>query len=195
MAKGTFRKWPWSTAGLYLLYVAALFGLLYLLLYAPYARAVPPSWIVENAADPSGASSFGYLAPPGFERGVCLRDDWGRSALEPLFAYPAAPRAAALEAKAPRTIGEAFAAVDYDCLANTLEFVGNDEPIEWSDAAGAATYRVTPLKTYRDPGGRYCRDYVLELFLSNQRALRMGGACRGRGGGWEFRDPDPGTGI
>ncbi|MDD3447910.1 MAG: RT0821/Lpp0805 family surface protein [Gammaproteobacteria bacterium] len=127
-------------------------------------RAGPaPAW---NIALPVAATLAALTV--GLGSGAFLYD-WRSQSLEQ---QAASDRVAMLE-QIERTVN--------DALENQL----SGTPVSWSARTPGATFTVTPLRTYRDDAGRYCREYRQELVDGDAREVSYGLSCRTGEARWE----------
>ena len=78
-------------------------------------------------------------------------------------------------------------AVYSDVVDQALEFNRSGISREWQAPQDPRAVRVTPVKTYRDKGGRYFREYRLEISSANERRQINGLAYRTAGGKWKTK--------
>ncbi len=69
----------------------------------------------------------------------------------------------------------------------TLENELSGTTIRWQDPSGEGSLMVTPVRTYRQEGGGYCREFREEWRIGDRIEARQGLSCRERGGRWEPR--------
>ena len=55
----------------------------------------------------------------------------------------------------------------------------------WSNPETGHFGSVTPMRTWRAPGGRYCREYQQTVAVGGQHQRAYGTACRQPDGSWE----------
>ncbi len=70
-----------------------------------------------------------------------------------------------------------------DALENQL----SGTPVSWASGDQAITVTVTPLRTYQNSDGQYCREYRQELHQNGARQVREGLSCRTGQDQWEPR--------
>lgn len=73
---------------------------------------------------------------------------------------------------------------------DALETTANAEAMTASLPDGA-TVRVTPLSTYMDDAGRYCRTYETVIRAGDQATAMQGHACRSDAGDWPVQAQQP----
>jgi surface antigen len=68
-----------------------------------------------------------------------------------------------------------------DALENQL----SGTPVSLDARTPGSTFTVTPLRTYQDDAGRYCREYRQELVSGGAREVSYGLSCRTGESRWE----------
>lgn len=71
-------------------------------------------------------------------------------------------------------------------VAQALEHAGDGQAIVWNDPETRSAYQVVPTKTYQEPGGRYCREYLTTATVGGRVQDAYGQACRQPDGSWEI---------
>lgn len=66
-----------------------------------------------------------------------------------------------------------------------LEFSPTGNSVEWKNPDSGHSGSITPTKTFRE-SGRYCREYVQEVIIANEKQKAYGKACRQPDGNWEI---------
>ncbi|MDH3335461.1 MAG: RT0821/Lpp0805 family surface protein [Rhodospirillaceae bacterium] len=74
-----------------------------------------------------------------------------------------------------------------NALNQALEVNLNDAPMTWSSPASGQTASFTPVNTYQDKTGRFCREYRKDLAVNGKTSSTFGLACRNDKGKWETR--------
>ena len=67
-----------------------------------------------------------------------------------------------------------------------LEYNQSGVPIEWQNPDSGNKGRTTPQPAYRNREGNYCRRYTQEVWISGQKQLVEGLACRQPDGNWKI---------
>jgi surface antigen len=156
-------------------------------LTAGFSPEVPPHLrrIVEAAIDPPShrsprrfsswgipralAAGFAVLVV-GLGAGVGISEYRLRQMLDRLEAYRAEDRRLVETA-----VGEA------------LEKHLSGVPVEWTNPRTGDRGRVTPIRTFRNAEGQWCREYEEVLRSADGIEQRRGIACRAAEGGWKTR--------
>ena len=84
------------------------------------------------------------------------------------------------------TIEQDKAAME-NTLNQALEANLNDAPTAWSNPVSGQTASFTPVNTYQDKTGRFCREYRKDLVVNGKTNSTFGLACRSDQGKWETR--------
>ena len=75
--------------------------------------------------------------------------------------------------------------LDQSCVGQTLEHAPSREAVAWENPDRGVSYQVTPTRTYRDDGGRYCREYQTIVTIGGESEQAYGNACRQTDGSWQ----------
>jgi hypothetical protein len=129
----------------------------------PRRAGLSPAW---NVALPVAATLAALTI--GLGSGAFLYD-WRSHTLEQ---EAASDRVAMLE-QIERTVN--------DALENQL----SGTPVSLKHRIPDSTFTVTPLRTYQDDSGRYCREYRQELVSGDAREVSYGLSCRTGEARWE----------
>jgi surface antigen len=86
-----------------------------------------------------------------------------------------------------QSIGRQMDAVDQTCTGQTLEYMPDQVPVSWRDPDSGLDYTVTPVNTWRNPDGRYCREYTTRATIGGRSEQLYGQACRQPDGSWQRR--------
>lgn len=78
---------------------------------------------------------------------------------------------------------EAFAVV----VADTLERQLSGEQVVWQNPVTGNAGTVTPVRTFRNTSGEWCREYREDVSLGGERSSRHAIACRSNDGTWDTR--------
>lgn len=84
------------------------------------------------------------------------------------------------------SISASMGSPDQRCAAQALDYAQERQPIAWRDPDQGIDYQLTPQKTYQDPQGQYCREYVSEARVGGQVQQVYGTACRQPDGSWRI---------
>ncbi len=84
------------------------------------------------------------------------------------------------------SIGRSMGAADQHCVGKTLEAAPDNQTIAWRNPDANAAYTVTPVKTFQDRSGRYCREYTTEAVIGGRTEQVYGTACRQPDGSWQL---------
>ena len=129
---------------------------------------------MRAAAGPATSGYNLHLASYGVERGFCDRR---------LIAEDR--KAANLGARlASDLTGARMDRVDLGCVAGALEFAPDKQRIAWRNADSGAAFAVTPVRTYENDRGAYCREYEGYALRGEQSYVSRGVACRQGDGAW-----------
>ncbi len=66
-----------------------------------------------------------------------------------------------------------------------LEHKASGEPTRWSNPDSGHHGTITPVRTYQEPTGRYCREYQQTVTVGGQTEQAYGTACRQPDGSWK----------
>ena len=86
-----------------------------------------------------------------------------------------------------RAIGREMDRTDQQCTGQVLEHVPDREAIRWQDPDRRTSYEVTPVRTYQNREGRYCREYTTRAMVGGRVSQTVGQACRQPDGSWRTR--------
>ncbi len=67
-----------------------------------------------------------------------------------------------------------------------LEHKSSGETTSWSNPDSGHSGTFTPVRTYREPSGRYCREYQQTVTVGGQTEQAYGTACRQPDGSWKI---------
>lgn len=71
----------------------------------------------------------------------------------------------------------------YDSLENSP----TGYETEWNNPDSGYQGIIRPLKTYREPSGRYCREYQADITIGPETVASYGTACRQPDGSWQIQ--------
>ncbi|MFQ5785691.1 MAG: RT0821/Lpp0805 family surface protein [Alphaproteobacteria bacterium] len=83
-------------------------------------------------------------------------------------------------------LGRSMDEVDAHCVAQSLEYASDGEPIVWRNPDDGARYEVTPIETRDMGGGTYCRRYETTFIIDGRTEIVRGRACREPDGRWRM---------
>ena len=86
-----------------------------------------------------------------------------------------------------QSIGRYMDAIDQQCTGQALEYMPDQVPVSWRDPDNGMGYTVTPVNTWRNPDGRYCREYTTRATVGGSSEQLYGQACRQPDGSWQRR--------
>ncbi|MGD2137899.1 MAG: RT0821/Lpp0805 family surface protein [Gammaproteobacteria bacterium] len=86
-----------------------------------------------------------------------------------------------------QSIGRRMDALDQQCTGQTLEHMPDRVPVSWRDPDSGVAYTVTPVSTWRNPDGGYCREYTTRASIGGRSEQLYGQACRQPDGSWKRR--------
>lgn len=76
-----------------------------------------------------------------------------------------------------------------ETMQTTLETVGDNASLEWTNPQTGNGGRFTPTRTYQTEGGYFCRDFTEELTVAGQSyTFEDNHVCRADDGVWRFAD-------
>ena len=68
----------------------------------------------------------------------------------------------------------------------TLESAPTGQTATWSNPDSGHSGTVTPVRTYQEPSGAYCREYQQSVTVGGQTERAYGTACRQPDGSWKI---------
>jgi surface antigen len=87
-------------------------------------------------------------------------------------------------------IGRQLDRADRLAMENTahqaLEYNRTEQTATWRNPDSGHSGTITPMKTYREPTGRYCREYTQTVMIGGEEQKAYGTACRKPDGKWEI---------
>jgi surface antigen len=83
-------------------------------------------------------------------------------------------------------VGDAMDGLDQNCVGQVLEHAPQDQTVAWRNPDNGASYDVTPVRTYQEEGGRYCREYRSTAMVGGRERETWGTACRQPDGSWQI---------
>ena len=149
-----------------------------------------------------------FLVPYGIERGICDRRQLasdafggvvglvgGSIASEAVAATGRSrtPYAVAGTAAGPLVgprVGRVMDEVDHHCIGRTLEYAPDNHRVRWQNDAKDLTYVVTPVRTFQNQNGLYCREYIATTAMSGKALETVASACRSASGSWKLLRSD-----
>ena len=91
-----------------------------------------------------------------------------------------------LGALAGASIARSMDTADNECVRKALDAAPDQKQVAWRNPDANAQYTVTPVKSYNDRAGRYCREYITEAVIGGRTETVYGTACRQPDGNWEL---------
>jgi surface antigen len=66
----------------------------------------------------------------------------------------------------------------------SLEYTKTNETTTWQNPDSGNAGAMTPVRTYQEPTGQYCREYRQEVMIAGKQQQAYGNACRQPDGTW-----------
>lgn len=66
----------------------------------------------------------------------------------------------------------------------SLEYTRSNETTHWNNPDSGNSGSMTPVRTYQQPAGEYCREYRQTVMIGGQQQEAYGTACRQPDGSW-----------
>lgn len=70
--------------------------------------------------------------------------------------------------------------------SNALENNPSGRPASWRNPDSGNYGTITPVRTYQEAGGQYCREYQQTIVVDGQSQSAHGTACRQTDGSWKI---------
>jgi surface antigen len=67
-----------------------------------------------------------------------------------------------------------------------LENTPSGQTVKWQNPDNGHTGSVTPMRTYQNSAGQYCREYTQTVTIDNRPQQSYGTACRQPDGSWKI---------
>ncbi len=87
-------------------------------------------------------------------------------------------------------VGKSLDRADRIAMENTahqaLEYNRTNQSATWRNPDTGHSGSFTPVRTYREPQGRYCREYTQTIMIGGEERRAYGTACRRPDGNWEI---------
>ena len=83
------------------------------------------------------------------------------------------------------SIGRSLDRIDTACMGQVLEHAPNGQTIVWENPENSTRVQMTPVKTYEQNDGRYCREYQTKVMIDGRLEDAYDRACRQPDGSWE----------
>jgi surface antigen len=87
-------------------------------------------------------------------------------------------------------IGRSLDRADRLAMENTahqaLEYNRTSQTATWRNPDSGHSGTVTPVRTYKEPSGRYCREYTQTVLIGGEEQKAYGTACRQPDGSWKI---------
>lgn len=71
-------------------------------------------------------------------------------------------------------------------MRSAISTTPQGDEASWTNKEKNITYTVTPVKSYRDEGSRYCREYQTTILVGGETKKAYGKACRMPDGQWKI---------
>jgi surface antigen len=68
-----------------------------------------------------------------------------------------------------------------------LETTPSGNSVPWRNTNTGNSGSVTPVKTYQEPSGQYCREYQQVITVGGEKQTAYGTACRMPDGSWKIK--------
>ncbi len=89
-------------------------------------------------------------------------------------------------ALAGASVARSMDTADNECVRKALDAAPDQRQVAWQNPDADAQYKVTPVKSYENRAGRYCREYITEAVIGGRTEKVYGTACRQPDGAWEL---------
>ncbi len=89
-------------------------------------------------------------------------------------------------ALAGASIARSMDTADNECIRKALDAAPDQREVAWRNPDADAQYKVTPVRSYENRAGRYCREYITEAVIGGRAEKVYGTACRQPDGSWEL---------
>ena len=87
-------------------------------------------------------------------------------------------------------VGRSLDRADRLMMENTaqrsLEYDQSHHSSSWRNPDSGHSGTITPTRTFREPEGRYCREYTQTVLIGGEQHKAYGRACRRPDGTWEI---------
>ncbi len=93
---------------------------------------------------------------------------------------------ALIGALAGYSIARSMDTADNECVRKALDAAPDRREVAWRNPDADAHYKVTPVRSYNNRAGRYCREYITEAVIGGRAEKVTGTACRQSDGSWEL---------
>jgi surface antigen len=77
--------------------------------------------------------------------------------------------------------------IQSEAVARALETTPAGASSSWTNPDGGTRGSVTPLRTYQNPGGAYCREFQQSIVVGGQTQQAVSTACRQSDGTWRIQ--------
>ena len=91
-----------------------------------------------------------------------------------------------LGALAGASIAQSMDTADNECVRKALDAAPDRREVAWRNPDTDTHYKVTPVRSYNNRAGRYCREYITEAVIGGRAEKVTGTACRQSDGSWEL---------
>lgn len=82
-------------------------------------------------------------------------------------------------------VGKSMDVQDRQQARQALEYGRSNEPYSWRNPDTGYAYTVTPVRTYENHAGAYCREYFTDAIVGGRHERIYGTACRQPDGSWQ----------
>ncbi len=89
-------------------------------------------------------------------------------------------------ALAGASVARSMDTADNECVRKALDAAPDQRQVAWQNPDADAQYKVTPVKSYENRAGRYCREYITEAVIGGRTETVYGTACRQPDGAWQI---------
>jgi surface antigen len=163
-----------------------------------HAKGGPPPWAPAHGyRRKRSGERVVYVAPCGIHTGTCSRELLGAA----LGGSAGGLLAAEIASGSDRTsaivggallgvllggaIGRSMDQLDHRCVGQILEHAPSRDTVAWINPDSGAAYEVTPIRSYQEADGRYCREYQTTIAIDGKPERGYGSACRQPDGSWQ----------
>ncbi len=84
------------------------------------------------------------------------------------------------------SIGRSMDEVDQNCIGQVLEHGQDGQEIIWNNPDNGDIYEVSPVRTFQQSNGKYCREYTAKSVIGGEAVTTYGTACRQEDGTWKI---------
>ena len=163
-----------------------------------HVKGGPPPWAPAHGyRRKHGGERVAYVAPFGINAGTCNRELLGAAlgggaggllASELVSGHdrtPAIIGGTLMGVLLGGALGRSLDQLDHRCVGQILEHAPPRKAVAWINPDSGAAYEVTPIRTYQEAEGRYCREYQVAITIDGKPERGYGSACRQPDGSWQ----------